>query len=201
MFKRSLSPEAFDQFSLEKKEISPSSRVQNSEDLSISDLSKWASYIKLVAPYERLIYGSFLALVSLLLILTYWIHHQYQDDVDAELNQLKKQLLVHQAEITAIKTNWSMYQMTSSGNSEELVASDEAIPEINYLGTVQQGAVRRGLISYINSVEDQPKSKTQWVSMGQVLESIGTIKSVEDRYLVIESATGKLVTIWTEEQR
>ena len=201
MFKRSLSPEAFDQFSLEKKEISPSLRVQNSEDLSISDLSKWTSYIKLVAPYERLIHGAFLAIFCLLLMLTYWIQHQFQDDVDAQLNQLKKQLLVHQAEITAIKTNSSKNQMTSSGNSEELVASDEVIPEINYLGTVQQGAVRRGLISYINSVEDQPKSKTQWVSMGQVLESIGTIKSIEDRYLVIESATGELVTIWTEEQR
>ena len=201
MFKRSLSPEAFDQFSLENREIFPSTHAQSNDDLPVSDLSKWTSYLKILAPYERLIYGAFLALVSLLLILTYWIQHQYQDDVDTQLNHLKKQLLVHQAEITAIKTNWSMNQIAPSENPEEVVASDELIPEINYLGTVLQGAVRRGLISYINSVGDQPKSKTQWVSMGQVLESIGTIKSIEDRYLVIESGAGKLVTIWTEGQR
>lgn len=201
MFKRSLSPEAFDQISLEKKEISPSSRVQNSEDYSISDLSKWTNYIKQVAPYERLIYVAILAPVSLLLILTYWNHLQYQDDVDTQLNQFKKQLLLHQTEISAIKNNWPKNQIASSGNPEEMVASDEPIPEINYLGTFHEGTMRRGLIAHASFSDDQTKSKTHWVSVGQVIELIGTIKAIEDRYLVIESASGKLLTIWAEEQR
>jgi hypothetical protein len=61
--------------------------------------------------------------------------------------------------------------------------------------------MRRGLIAHASFSDDQPKSKTQWVSVGQVIELIGTIKAIEDRYLVIESSGGKLVTIWAEEQR
>lgn len=201
MFKRSLSPEAFDQFSSEMREILPSTHAQKSEDLPISDFSKWTSYIKLVAPYERHIYGAFAALVCLLFIFTYGAHLQYQDDVEAQLNQFKKQLLLHQAEISAIKTDWPKNQVASSGHPEEMLASDQPIPEINYLGTFHQGTMRRGLIAHASFSDDQPKSKTQWVSVGQVIELIGTIKAIEDRYLVIESSGGKLVTIWAEEQR
>ena len=201
MFKRSLSPEAFDQFSLEKNEILPLTHAQKSEDLLISDLSKWTNYLKILVPYERHIYGAFSALLCLLLIFTYGAHLQYQDDVDGQLNHLRKQLLLQQAEVSAIKTDWSKNQIAPSDNFEEMVASDELIPEIHYLGTFHQGAIRRGLIAYASLNDDQPKSKTQWVSVGQVIELIGTIKAIEDRYLVIESSGGKLVTIWAEEQR
>ncbi len=201
MFKRSLSPEAFDQFSSEKREILPSTRAQKSDDLPISDFSKWTNYLKILVPYERHIYGAFAALVCLLFIFTYGAHLQYQDDIDAQLNQFKKQLLLHQAEISAIKTDWPKNQIASSGNPEEMLASDQPIPEINYLGTFHQGTMRRGLIAHASFSDDQPKSKTQWVSVGQVIELIGTIKAIEDRYLVIESSGGKLVTIWAEEQR
>lgn len=210
MFKRSLSPEAFDQFSFNKKEIPPLSNPSFSEDVSISDLSRWDTYKKWLMAYERPIHWFLSVLTCLLLILTHW---QYQNDVDTQLNSLKKQLLSHQTEISTIKSEGARSQMISSTDSELVnssdlpSSSDEAISEINYLGAFQQGAVRQGFITYGNPGEDQSQShhqtvsKTQWVSVGQSIEFVGTVKAIEDGYLVVESSSGKLITIWARSGR
>jgi hypothetical protein len=208
MFKRSLSPEAFDQFSFNKKETSPSTAFKPSEDVSISDLSTWETYKKLVVAYERPIHWSLSVLIGLLLILTHW---HYQDDVDMQLNSLKRQLLSHQTEISAIKKESTKNQMVLASDSELVnpsdlpSSSDELIADINYLGAFQQGVTRRGLISYGSPSEDQPQPmavvKTQWVSVGQTIELVGTVKTIEDGHLVIESSSGRLVTIWARRGR